>query len=131
MKLKEFVDKALGMLNTTNRCHDGSAEFDVVIETSQRVWSGQNHVDVKGIFWGMDFDARRIIITPEREVVPNESHRDVAKKPFDAHIPDQYKTKIKPYFVCPECEEPLKKTFRYCPRCGQKIDRESKYAVSK
>ena len=125
MKLKEFVDKALGMLNTTNRCHDGAAEFDVVIETSQRVWSGQNHVDVKGIFWGMDFNARRIIITPDRKIVPKESHRDVAKKPipwgtFYPYAP----AGVANTPCCPNCETSLKHSWSYCPKCGQKLDWE-------
>lgn len=125
MKLKEFVDKALGMLNTTNRYHDGAAEFDVVIETSQRVWSGQNHVDVKGIFWGMDFDARRIIITPDKELVPKESHRDVAKKPWKyTDVLPMTDHRLKKCLLCPECEDMVAPKWNYCPKCGQKLDWE-------
>lgn len=122
MKFKDFIDMALKLTSSVHPMHQDALEYEVVIRTSQGALSGQDHVGVVGIYWGCDWDKRRIIITPDKPLVPLESHRDVPKKPFDAHIPDQYKTKIKPYFVCPNCEEPLKKTWEYCPKCGQKLD---------
>lgn len=128
MTAKEIYDWLENLLTSPNR---DAADCPLVIRTSEPHLSGYGIVPIKWLSVGFDWYKGKILVTPEKELVPKESHRDVAKKPFDAHIPDAYKTKIKPYFVCPNCEEPLKKTFRYCPYCGQKIEWESKDAVSK
>jgi hypothetical protein len=121
MTAKEIYDWLEKLLTSPNR---DAADYPLVIRTSEPHLSGQGIVPIKSLSIGFDWYKGKILVTPDKELVPKESHRDVAKKPFDAHIPEQYKAKIKPYFVCPECEEPLKNTFRYCPKCGQKLDWE-------
>ena len=127
MTAKEIYDWLENLLTSPNR---DAADYPLVIRTSEPHLSGYGIVPIKLLSIGGDWYKGKILVTPEKELVPKESHRDVAKKPFDAHIPEQYKAKIRPYFVCPECEEPLKKTFQYCPRCGQKIDWSEDDAVS-
>ena len=122
MNAKETYDWLEALLTSPNRIHQDAANYELVIKTSEPHLSGFGVVKIKSMNVGGDWYKGKILITSEKELVPQESHRDVAKKPFDAHIPEQYKAKIRPYFICPECEEPLKKTFRYCPRCGQKLD---------
>lgn len=122
MNVKETYDFLEALLKDLN--NRDVEKHELLIWTDERGLAGQKGVGVKCFHIGFDWYDRKIIITPDKPLVPLESHRDVPKKPFDAHIPIQYKPMVKPYYVCPNCEEPMKKSYHYCPKCGQKLDWE-------
>lgn len=65
----------------------------------------------------------KILIEPEHALVPAESHRDIAIPPFQLIDP--------PKFICRYCGTVIVTKQKYCHECGQKIEWESKDAVSK
>ena len=114
--LKEMTDILEEL--ATRPHHDKPEDYEVVIMTSHICLSGQNHVGVANVYKGHDYDKHRIIIVPDREIVPKERHGDNPLKP----IMSDFLTKgtVKPY--CPNCQDPVKKEYKYCPWCGQLLD---------
>lgn len=124
MNVKEVYNFLEELLTSLNRMHRDAATYGLYIETSEPHLSGQGIVPIEMMHIGFDWYKGKILLKPGKELVPKESHRDIPKKPVDAHIPIQYKPMIKPYYICPNCEEPLKKGWKYCPKCGQCVDME-------
>ncbi len=85
-----------------------AGDLNVVIETSERCLSCDGVVGIEQVVKGFDWHNNELIIVPKKKLVPKESHRDVPSKPYNG--------------LCPECENTLKKDWKYCPRCGKAID---------
>lgn len=124
MTAKEIYDWLENLLTSPNR---DAADCPLVICTSEPHLSGQGIVPIKLLSIGGDWYKGKILVTPGKELVPEESHRDAAKKPIMSDF--LTKGKIKPY--CPNCQDPINKAYQYCPYCGQKLDWSKDDAVSK
>lgn len=85
-----------------------AGEWDVTIRTSERCLSCDGTVGIGQVVKGFDWHNGELIVVPQKQLVPKESHRDVPRKVFDGK--------------CPECEETLRKGWRYCPNCGKAIE---------
>ena len=85
-----------------------AGNLKVVVETSERCLSCDGVVEIEQVVRGFDWHKNELIIIPEKKLVPKESHRDVPKKPNG--------------YLCPECEELLKRGWKYCPACGKAIN---------
>lgn len=122
MTAKEIYDWLENLLTSPNILHRGADVFPLVIKTSEPHMSGQGIVPLKMMHIGGDWYKGKILLTPEKELVPKNRQRDNPLKPImsDLLLPG----KEKPF--CPNCQEPIKKDYKYCPNCGQKLDWDGK-----
>ena len=119
MNAKETYDFLEERLTSPSSRHREAAGYELVICTSEPHLSGGGIVKIKAMHVGFDWYEGKILITPERELIPKELNRDIPKKP--GTIPGSYGTN---YIVCINCCHSVKKTYNYCPKCGQKLDWE-------
>lgn len=125
MNAKETYDRLENILTKPGETGRDAGQFGVFIRTSEPHVSGGGIVPVTYVGEGGDWYKRKILLTPAKELVPKESHRDVAKKPipWGTFYPFASKgTANTP--CCPNCENSLNKSWTYCPKCGQKLDWE-------
>lgn len=120
MNVKETYNFLEELLTSPNSMHRGTADYGLYIQTSEPHLSGGGIVPLKMMHVGFDWYHGKILITPERELIPKEFNRDIPKKP--GTIPGSYGTN---YIVCTNCCHSVKKTYNYCPKCGQKLDWEN------
>ena len=125
MTAKEIYDWLENLLTSPNGSHRDAADYLLVIRTSEPHLSGYGIVPIKLLSIGGDWYKGKILVTPDKDLVPKESHRDVAKKPipwgtFYPYAP----AGVANTPCCPNCETSLKHSWSYCPKCGQKLDWE-------
>ena len=69
---------------------------------------------------------KAILIQTDTKIIPKEKDRDKPKfaeerMPEDDKSDGKTATKKNPVFVCPDCGLVLRKTDRFCSKCGRKI----------
>ena len=120
MNVKETYDFLEALIKDLN--NRDVEKHELLIWTDERGIVGQKGVGVKSFHIGFDWYDRKIIITPDKPLVPFETHRDIPKKPWKlAELAPwvQRSTAV----CCPNCEFMLSKhTWQYCPKCGQRLD---------
>ena len=102
-ELHEFLEMLLTQPGMRN-----AGDLNVVIRTSERCLSCDGVSEIETVVKGFDWHKDKLIIVPKKQLVPKESHRDVPRKAFNGK--------------CPECEETLRKGWRYCPNCGKAVN---------
>ena len=123
MTAKEIYDWLENLLTSPNR---DAADYPLVIRTSEPHLSGQGIVPIKWLSNGFDWYKGKILVTPDKELVPKNRQRDNPLKPI---MSDLLSKGVKKPF-CPNCQEPIKKDYKYCPLCGQKLDWSKDDALS-
>lgn len=94
----------------------GYGEKTVVITLSQPSVGARASVGIKGIFSGFDWEHNQIRIEPTELICKRGRAKDDPAKIniFAFSYP-------KKFYLCPMCEERVKKDNQYCPRCGQRL----------
>lgn len=123
MNVKETYDFLEALLKDLN--NRDVEKHELLIWTDERGIVGQKGVGVKSFHIGFDWYDRKIIITPDKPLVPLESHRDVPKTPVKyGDVMPLTDHRLKTCRLCPECEQMVSTSWTYCPNCGQKLDWE-------
>lgn len=117
MTAKEIYDWLEALLTSPSR---DAADYPLVIRTSEPHLSGQGIVPIKSLSVGFDWYDGKILVTPGKELVPKNRQRDNPLKPIMSDLLSPGKEK--PF--CPNCQGQIKKDYKYCPLCGQKLDWE-------
>ncbi|MBP5459155.1 MAG: zinc ribbon domain-containing protein [Clostridia bacterium] len=98
----------------------GMGGHELEIETSEIHLSGGGIVPLKSMSVGFDWYHGKILLAPEKDLIPKELGRDVPQKPWD--YAEAAGLTPKGRMVCPQCETMVNGKWRYCPKCGQRLD---------
>ena len=109
MTLKELKEKC------DIQCSLGHEYDNVVITVQNPGTVGMRaYTNIASFAPGFDFEKGQMRIEPLHKLLPVEVGRDVPMKAYRIHG-------MRKILKCPKCEEHLRKTDKFCPRCGQKI----------
>lgn len=118
MRVSELKDK-LNMYIS-----HGHGDDEIVIRCKELSMGPAASEAVKGIYPGIDWDAGRLMIEPDKPLIHYGNGRDDPKPAVHITYKNDYGGKIRSTLHCPRCEAKLKKTDKYCPKCGQMLDME-------
>lgn len=115
MKLSELKDRVDWFAHTR---HDNP---EVVIDIENEISMGARpSVGVENANVGIDWEADQFRIEPKEPLARLGRTKDDARQTrlIQYTYPDGKKTSV---YKCPICEARLKKKFKYCPQCGQRV----------
>lgn len=91
-------------------------ENDLVLITRKEPSVGARAgTSIQAVFAGFDWEDGQVRIEPEIPLISYANNRD-REKEVRLLIKDG-----KWIWKCPVCTEHIRKTFHYCPKCGQKL----------
>lgn len=97
----------------------GHAENPVLITTKDPSVGCRGYSHITNILHGFDWEMGQIRIEPKEGLLSMKKDRDAPLRAI--HRFYDMGTRKRNIWKCPKCEEHLRKSFRYCPKCGQRV----------
>lgn len=100
------------------------ADDEVAIELGSPSVGPHASVGVETVYAGFDWDNGKLLIVPQEPLVRKNLQRDIPQGIIRITYKNDYHGKIRPSLHCPVCKAKLRKSDRYCPKCGQRVNTE-------
>jgi len=117
MKLEDMVEIGKEYIKS------GLGSCSVYVTLKEPSIGARASVPISSIISGFDWESGQIRIEPEKDLIRKEKDRDIPQETIKREIPNG--DKVRRVRKCPVCGEIVKKDFRYCHGCGQRIFTES------
>ena len=110
LELKKQVDSL---------CDTGHGDNSVLVTLSESSIGSRAATGITGIHSGIDWEHGQVRISTEKKIISYGKDRDEVIEPRreDYNIG----SRVRHLFLCPKCENHLRKDDNYCSSCGQRI----------
>lgn len=100
-------------------CDTGHGDNPVLVTLSESSIGSRAATGITGIHSGIDWEHGQVRISTEKKIISYGKDRDEVIEPRreDYNIG----SRVRHLFLCPKCENHLRKDDNYCSSCGQRI----------
>lgn len=100
-------------------CDNGNGDNLVLVTLSESSIGARAATGITGIHSGIDWEHGQVRISTDKKIISYEKDRDNAIEPRREDY--DIGTRVRHLFLCPKCENHLRKDDNYCSSCGQRI----------
>lgn len=100
-------------------CDNGHGDSLVLVTLSESSIGARAATGITGIHSGIDWEHGQVRISTDKKIISYEKDRDNAIEPRREDY--DIGTRVRHLFLCPKCENHLRKDDNYCSSCGQRI----------
>lgn len=104
-------------------CETGHGEKSVLVTLSDRSIGARASAGITSINAGFDWEQGQIRISTDKKIISYDKNRDLPMSAAKLDC-DNGNGKIRHLLICPKCDNHLKKDYRYCSYCGQRLKGE-------
>ncbi len=100
-------------------CDTGYGDNSVLVTLSEPSIGSRAATGITGIHSGIDWERGQVRISTEKKIISYGKDRDEVIEPRreDYNIG----SRTRHLFICPKCENQLRKDDNYCSHCGQRV----------
>ena len=110
------VSEAIERLQSLPKCR---LEGELKIPLAENVVGNTPCADIVGFCGDVNLNSNITVVIPSRKIISKYYDRDKPR----AMVKDTIDGRKNPNVVrCPECYDIIRKTYRYCPNCGQRLE---------
>ena len=100
-------------------CDTGHGDNLVLVTLSESSIGSRAATGITGIHSGIDLEHGQVRISTEKKIISYGKDRDEVIEP---RREDYYiGSRTRHLFICPKCENQLRKDDNYCSHCGQRV----------